>query len=71
MKDRFMKFGVVIILSLLASGCSLFYGQQPVMQESYMVPVIRSDVSSSGYTPSVTPMITTQESPRIYTPVIR
>ena len=47
-----MKLGVVVFLGLLSSGCSLF--QQPVVQESYFVPVIRSDVSTSGYVPSVT-----------------
>ena len=67
-----MKLGIVIFLSLISAGCSLF--QQPVIQESYFVPVIRSDVSSSGYTPTVTPMSSpksNKERPRIYTPVLR
>ncbi|MBU1294528.1 hypothetical protein B6N13_11710 [Marinomonas sp. UCMA 3892] len=67
-----MKLGVVVFLGLISSGCSLF--QQPVIQESYFVPVIRSDVSSSGYTPTVTPMSapkSNRERPRIYTPVLR
>lgn len=67
-----MKFGIIIFLGLLTAGCSLF--QQPVIQESYFVPVIRSDVSSSGYTPSITPMAaprSQKERPRIYTPVLR
>ncbi|NVK75985.1 hypothetical protein C0J08_05275 [Marinomonas sp. CT5] len=67
-----MKLGVVVFLGLISTGCSLF--QQPVVQESYFVPVIRSDNSSSGYTPSVTPMVSPRpqkERPRIYTPVLR
>lgn len=65
-----MKFGVVVLFSLISAGCSLL-GQQPVVQESYFVPVIRSDVSSSGYTPSVTPATQQKTTPRIYTPVLR
>ncbi len=67
-----MKLGIIIFLGLMTAGCSLF--QQPVIQESYFVPVIRSDVSSSGYTPSITPMTaprSQKERPRIYTPVLR
>lgn len=65
-----MKLGVVVFLSLISVGCGLI-GQPPVPQESYFVPVIRSDVSSSGYTPSVTPNLQKKETPRIYTPVLR
>jgi len=65
-----MKLGVVILFSLISAGCSLL-GQQPVVQESYFVPVIRSDVSSSGYTPSVIPAAQQKTTPRIYTPVLR
>ena len=65
-----MKLGVVILLSSVVAGCS-FFGQQPVIQESFFAPVIRSDVSTSGYTPTVTPMTQRKETPRIYTPVLR
>ncbi|NLQ18219.1 hypothetical protein HGG82_11375 [Marinomonas sp. M1K-6] len=68
-----MKLGIVLILSALSAGCGLL-GAPPVIQESYFVPVIRSDSSSSGYIPSVTPMSaprTQKERPRIYTPVLR
>jgi hypothetical protein len=71
-KGGVMKLGVVVFLGLISTGCSLF--EPPVIQESYFVPVIRSDVSSSGYTPTVTPMSSPQsnrERPRIYTPVLR
>ncbi|RBP81879.1 hypothetical protein DFP80_109179 [Marinomonas rhizomae] len=69
-KGGVMKLGVVVFLGLISAGCSLF--QQPVIQESYFVPVIRSDNSSSGYTPTVTPMSQQRrEQPRIYTPVLR
>jgi len=71
-KGGVMKLGVIVFLGLLGTGCSLF--EQPVVQESYFVPVIRSDVSTSGYTPTVTPMSTPKsqkERPRIYTPVLR
>ncbi|WP_392386520.1 hypothetical protein [Marinomonas primoryensis] len=64
-----MKLGVVVFLGLISASCSLF--QQPVIQESYFVPVIRSDNSSSGYTPTVTPMTQRKANPRIYTPVLR
>ncbi|BDX02113.1 hypothetical protein MACH16_08610 [Marinomonas pontica] len=64
-----MKLGVIVFLGLISTGCSLI--QQPVIQESYFVPVIRSDVSSSGYTPTVAPMTQRKETPRIYTPVLR
>lgn len=66
-----MKFTVVIVFGLLASGCSLF-NTQPVVEQSYYVPVIRSDASGAGYTPSVTPVVRQpRSSPRIYTPVLR
>jgi len=71
-KGGVMKLGVVVFLGLLGSGCSLF--QQPVVQESYFVPVIRSDVSTSGYVPSVTPVVppkSNKERPRLYTPILR
>jgi|TARA_R110002167_G_scaffold123944_2_gene303088 hypothetical protein len=71
-KGGIMKLGVVVFLGLISASCSLF--QQPVIQESYFVPVIRSDNPSSGYTPSVTPMSSpksNKERPRIYTPVLR
>jgi hypothetical protein len=71
-KGGVMKLGVVVFLGLISTGCSLF--EPPVIHESYFVPVIRSDVSSSGYTPTVTPMSSPQsnrERPRIYTPVLR
>jgi len=69
-KGGIMKLGVVVFLGLISAGCSLF--QQPIVQESYFVPVIRSDNSSAGYTPSVTPMSSQRkDNPRIYTPVLR
>jgi hypothetical protein len=69
-KGGVMKLSAVIFLSLVTTGCAL---SEPavVVQESFFVPVIRSDVSSSGYTPSVTPMMQTKSTPRIYTPVLR
>lgn len=67
-----MKLGVVVFLSLIAAGCGSLEQKSTAVQESYFVPVIRSDVSSSGYTPSVTPIIQPQTTtPRIYTPVLR
>ncbi|TYL47228.1 hypothetical protein [Marinomonas sp. IMCC 4694] len=66
-----MKLGIMIFLGLSCAGCSLF--QQPIIQESYFVPVIRSDVSNSGYTPFVTPTTppkVTKERPRFYTPAL-
>ncbi|MBD5772262.1 hypothetical protein [Marinomonas colpomeniae] len=67
-----MKLGVIVFLSFIAAGCNSFGQSQSVAQESYFVPVIRSDVSSSGYTPTVTPIVKqTKETPRIYTPVLR
>lgn len=69
-KGGIMKLGVVVFLGLLTAGCALT--EQPVVvQESFFVPVIRSDVSSAGYTPTVTPTIPTKTTPRIYTPVLR
>ncbi|BFM51025.1 hypothetical protein THO17_31880 [Marinomonas sp. THO17] len=65
-----MKRSAVILLSFITAGCGVL--RPPVVQESYFVPVIRSDVSTSGYTPTVTPMIQKKEDPRrIYTPVLR
>ncbi|PYF78626.1 MULTISPECIES: hypothetical protein [Marinomonas] len=61
-----MKLGVVVFLGLISAGCSLF--APPVTQESYFVPVIRSDTSNSAYVPTVTPDIQRKEMPRIYTP---
>ncbi|MBJ7538388.1 hypothetical protein [Marinomonas transparens] len=68
-----MKFAVVFLLGLISTGCSLFLPPPPMVQESYFVPVIRSDSSSAGYTPTVTPMQQRKEppAPRIYTPVLR
>ena len=66
-----MKLGAVVCLSLITTGCALL-GPDVVVQDSFFVPVIRSDVSSSGYTPSVATMTQPQkETPRIYTPVLR
>ncbi|MCB5161639.1 hypothetical protein [Marinomonas algarum] len=65
-----MKLGVSIFLGLLLTGCSLFY--EPVIQESYFLPVIQSDVTTSGYRPSVTPVAPTirrLDRPTIYTPL--
>jgi hypothetical protein len=69
-KGGVMKLGAVVFLSLITVGCA--FSEQPVVvQESFFVPVIRSDVSSSGYTPTVTPATPTKTTPRIYTPVLR
>nr|WP_272071279.1 hypothetical protein [Marinomonas sp.] len=66
-----MKFGVVMLFGFMSVGCAVEQ-QSTVVQESFFVPVIRSDYSSSGYTPSITPASQPQEeSPRIYTPVLR
>ncbi|GAB3488653.1 hypothetical protein [Marinomonas epiphytica] len=68
-----MKLGSTLFLVLMLSGCSLFT-EKTVVQESYFVPVIRSDISSAGYIPSVTPNVNpgrSKERPRIYTPVLR
>ncbi|MEL0636022.1 MULTISPECIES: hypothetical protein [Marinomonas] len=50
-----MKLSVIILLGMSLSACSLW--QEPISQETYFVPVIRSDVSNSGYTPSVIPIV--------------
>ncbi|WP_347982960.1 hypothetical protein [Marinomonas sp. 5E14-1] len=65
-----MKLGVVVFLGLLNVGCALI-DKPVVVQESFFVPVIRSDVSSAGYTPTVIPTVPTKTTPRIYTPVLR
>lgn len=67
-----MKLVVLVLLSFIAVGCAMEQ-QSSVVQESFFVPVIRSDVSSSGYTPSITPAAQpkAEEGPRIYTPVLR
>ncbi|SBS27758.1 hypothetical protein MSP8887_00722 [Marinomonas spartinae] len=66
-----MKFSMVILLGLLGSGCSWLI-PQPVVEQSYYVPVIRSDDSVNGYTPSITPVVRQpSSSPQIYTPVLR
>ncbi|MBR7887355.1 hypothetical protein J9B83_00265 [Marinomonas sp. A79] len=67
-----MKLGVGVFLGLLLTGCSLF--SEPVIQESYFLPVIQSDVTTGGYTPSVTPVapqIRRVDRPTIYTPLPR
>ncbi|MDB4837778.1 hypothetical protein OAH87_04850 [Marinomonas sp.] len=70
-KGGVMKFGVVMLFGFMSVGCAVEQ-QSTVVQESFFVPVIRSDYSSSGYTPSITPASQPQEeSPRIYTPVLR
>ena len=68
-----MKFGLIILMSVIAAGCGpLMTTQQPVVQDTFFTPVIQSDVSSSGYTPSVTtPATTPKKTSRIYTPVLR
>ncbi|MCV2403820.1 hypothetical protein OFY17_13185 [Marinomonas sp. C2222] len=66
-----MKVVVLILLGFITIGCTIEQ-QSTVVQESFFVPVIRSDASSSGYTPSITPTTQPQEEgPRIYTPVLR
>lgn len=65
-----MKLGVVFIFGFILAGCSMFTEQQ-LVEERYFVPVIRSDVSASDYTPIVTPTTLQKETRRIYTPVIR
>lgn len=49
-----MKLSAVVFLALLVSACA-----QPVteQQATYVTPIIQSDVSSSGYTPSVIPIV--------------
>ena len=67
-----MKLGAVVFLSLILAGCISLGGQpKPTVKESYYTPVIQSDVSSSGYIPTVTPVVRVKTAPRIYTPVLR
>ncbi len=67
-----MKFGLIILFSFITMGCSVLGQQQPVVKDTFFTPVIQSDVSSSGYTPSVTtPATTPKKTSRIYTPVLR
>jgi len=68
-----MKFGLIILMSVITAGCGALTAQQPVVQDTFFTPVIQSDVSSSGYTPSVTtPAPAPKKSTsRIYTPVLR
>ena len=65
-KGAHMKLGVIVFLGLISAGCSLL--APPVYQESYFVPVIRSDTATSGYVPTVAPAVQRKERPRIYTP---
>lgn len=50
-----MKLGLVSLVAILLTGCSLFGGSKSQVQEAYYVPVITSDRHASS-SPQVSPV---------------